>query len=86
MVPLGSYMRGSAAAERGWARPSMDRFRAEIDEGSLYLRSSEAVATKIAWVIRLLGLSRFDLAYVTGARSTRAEAGHHRAVRTRSRE
>jgi hypothetical protein len=24
------------------------------------------VATKIAWVIRLLGLSRFDLAYATG--------------------
>ncbi len=24
------------------------------------------MATKIAWVIRLLGLSRFDLAYATG--------------------
>jgi probable LLM family oxidoreductase len=55
-----------AAAERGWARPSMDRFQAEIDEGSLYLGSPETVATKIAWVIRLLGLTRFDLAYATG--------------------
>jgi hypothetical protein len=44
----------------------MDRFQAEIDEGSLYLGSVETVATKIAWVIRLLGLSRFDLAYATG--------------------
>ena len=35
-------------------------------EGSLYLGSPETVATKIAWVIRLLGLSRFDLAYATG--------------------
>jgi hypothetical protein len=44
----------------------MDRFQAEIDEGSLYLGSVETVAAKIAWVIRLLGLSRFDLAYATG--------------------
>src|SRR6202049_3198730 len=55
-----------AAAERGWARPTMDRFQAEIADGSLYLGSPETVATKIAWVIRLLGLSRFDLAYATG--------------------
>jgi probable LLM family oxidoreductase len=55
-----------AAAERGWARPTMDRFQSEVDEGSLYLGSVETVATKIAWVIRLLGLSRFDLAYATG--------------------
>src|SRR5258708_7600115 len=55
-----------AAAERGWARPTMDRFQAEVDEGSLYLGSVETVANKIAWVIRLLGLSRFDLAYATG--------------------
>jgi hypothetical protein len=44
----------------------MARFQAEVDEGSLYLGSVETVATKIAWVIRLLGLSRFDLAYATG--------------------
>src|ERR1700704_4585815 len=55
-----------AAAERGWARPTMERFQAEVDEGSLYLGSVDTVATKIAWVIRLLGLSRFDLAYATG--------------------
>jgi hypothetical protein len=44
----------------------MDRFQAEVEEGSLYLGSVETVASKIAWVIRLLGLSRFDLAYATG--------------------
>ena len=44
----------------------MQRFLAEVEEGSLYLGSVETVATKIAWVIRLLGLSRFDLAYATG--------------------
>jgi probable LLM family oxidoreductase len=55
-----------AAAERGWARPTMERFQAEIADGSLYLGSPETVATKIAAVIRLLGLSRFDWAYATG--------------------
>jgi probable LLM family oxidoreductase len=55
-----------AAAERGWARPTMERFQAEIADGSLYLGSAETVATKVAGVIRLLGLSRFDWAYATG--------------------
>jgi alkanesulfonate monooxygenase SsuD/methylene tetrahydromethanopterin reductase-like flavin-dependent oxidoreductase (luciferase family) len=64
--PHWAHVMGNAAAERGWARPTMGRFQAEIDEGSLYLGSPETVATKIAWVIRLLGLSRFDLAYATG--------------------
>src|ERR1700688_2540544 len=64
--PHWAHVFENAAAERGWARPTKDRFQAEIDEGSLYLGSPETVATKIAWVIRLLGLSRFDLAYATG--------------------
>src|SRR3979409_1422976 len=64
--PHWAHVFENAAAERGWARPRMDRFQAEVDEGSLYLGSVETVATKIAWVIRLLGLSRFDLAYATG--------------------
>src|SRR4029077_6015753 len=55
-----------AAAERGWARPTMERFQAEIADGSLYPGPPETVATKIAGVIRLLGLSRFDWAYATG--------------------
>jgi probable LLM family oxidoreductase len=64
--PHWAHVYAAAAAERGWARPTLDRFQAEIDEGSLYLGSPETVANKIAWVIRLLGLSRFDLAYATG--------------------
>jgi hypothetical protein len=56
----------NAAAERGWARPTMDQFQAEIADGSLYLGSLEPFATKMAAVIRRLGLSRFDLAYSTG--------------------
>src|ERR1700716_2326720 len=64
--PHWAHVFEGAAAERGWARPTMARFQAEIDEGSLYLGSVETVAAKIAWVIRLLGLSRFDLAYAPG--------------------
>src|ERR1700694_3850542 len=64
--PHWAHVFENAAAERGWARATMDRFQAEVDDGSLYLGSPETVATKIAWVIRLLGLSRFDLAYATG--------------------
>jgi probable LLM family oxidoreductase len=64
--PHWAHVFEQAAAERGWARPTMERFQAEVEEGSLYLGSVETVATKIAWVIRLLGLSRFDLAYATG--------------------
>jgi probable LLM family oxidoreductase len=55
-----------AALERGWARPTMARFQAERANGSLYIGSPETVATKIAAMMRLLGLSRFDLAYATG--------------------
>src|ERR1700686_4278138 len=64
--PHWAHVYEGAAAERGWARPTKDRFQAEIDEGSLYLGSPETVATKIAGIIRELGLSRFDLAYATG--------------------
>jgi alkanesulfonate monooxygenase SsuD/methylene tetrahydromethanopterin reductase-like flavin-dependent oxidoreductase (luciferase family) len=44
----------------------MAKFRAETGGGSLYVGSPETVAAKVAAVIRLLGLSRFDLAYATG--------------------
>src|ERR1700730_9604839 len=64
--PHWAHVYEGAAAERGWAPPTMARFEAEIEEGSLYLGSPETVATKIAWVVRLLGLKRFDLAYATG--------------------
>ena len=56
----------AASRERGWAPPTMKQFQAEIADGSLYVGSPETVATKLAAAIRLLGLSRFDLAYATG--------------------
>ena len=56
----------AASRERGWARPTRDRFEAEIAGGSLYVGSPETVATKLAGAIRLLGLTRFDLAYAIG--------------------
>jgi alkanesulfonate monooxygenase SsuD/methylene tetrahydromethanopterin reductase-like flavin-dependent oxidoreductase (luciferase family) len=57
----------AASQERGWARPTASRFQDEIARGSQYVGSPETVATKLATNIRLLGLSRFDLAYATGA-------------------
>jgi probable LLM family oxidoreductase len=56
----------AASRERGWARPTIEKFQAETSGGSLYVGSPETVAAKVAAVIRLLGLSRFDLAYATG--------------------
>src|SRR5712671_7362567 len=41
--PHWAHVFENAAAERGWARPTMDRFLGEIDEGSLYLGSVETV-------------------------------------------
>ncbi len=82
--PHWAHVMGNAAAERGWASPTMDRFQAEIAEGSLYLGSPETVATKIAWVIRLLqAQNRFQAGLCDGACSPRTEDGDHRAVRPR---
>ncbi len=44
----------------------MEKFQAEIAGGSLYVGSTETVASKLAAAIRLLGLSRFDMAYALG--------------------
>jgi len=46
--------------------PTLSTFQGEIAGGSLYVGSPETVATKLADAIRLLGLSRFDLAYAVG--------------------
>src|SRR5260370_28013676 len=56
----------AAWRERGWTRPTMRTFQGEIASGSLYVGSTETVATKLAAIIRLLGLRRFDLAYAVG--------------------
>jgi probable LLM family oxidoreductase len=59
-------MMEASARERGWARPTMNEFQAEIADGSLHVGSPETVATKLTASIQLLGLSRFDLAYALG--------------------
>ncbi|MDT2010213.1 hypothetical protein FXW78_54055 [Rhodococcus opacus] len=56
----------ASSRERGWARPSMNKFRAEITGGSRHVGSPETVASKLAAAIRLLGLGRLDLAYAVG--------------------
>jgi probable LLM family oxidoreductase len=55
-----------AAQERGWRAPTYEQFLAEVDHGSMYVGSPETVATRIAGVVRTLGLSRFDLLYALG--------------------
>jgi alkanesulfonate monooxygenase SsuD/methylene tetrahydromethanopterin reductase-like flavin-dependent oxidoreductase (luciferase family) len=64
--PYWREMLETASRERGWAPPTMSKFRDEIAGGSLYVGSPETVATRLAAAIRLLGLSRFDLAYAVG--------------------
>ena len=54
-------------AERGW--PPMTRADYEAmagPTGALFVGSPETVARKIAWAVRTLGLSRFQLKYGTG--------------------
>lgn len=53
-------------AERGWSAPSPDQFLQEIQHGSLYVGSSDTVATKIADTIRALDIDRFTLKYANG--------------------
>jgi alkanesulfonate monooxygenase SsuD/methylene tetrahydromethanopterin reductase-like flavin-dependent oxidoreductase (luciferase family) len=56
----------AASPERGGLRPAKRGFLTEIANGSMYVGSPETVATKLAASVRLLGLSRFDLAYALG--------------------
>ncbi|WP_393087622.1 LLM class flavin-dependent oxidoreductase [Streptomyces sp. LN704] len=52
-----------AAEERGFYKPTRERYAAEIDHGALFVGSPETVARKIARTARDLHLSRFDLKY-----------------------
>jgi probable LLM family oxidoreductase len=64
--PYWAEMMDQSARERGWPPPSMDRFQADIRNGSLLVGSPDTIAAKLTAMIRLLGLSRFDLAYALG--------------------
>lgn len=54
------------ARRRGWAPPSYDRFLAEVEAGSIYAGAPQTVAARIAEGMRVLGATRFDLAYAPG--------------------
>jgi alkanesulfonate monooxygenase SsuD/methylene tetrahydromethanopterin reductase-like flavin-dependent oxidoreductase (luciferase family) len=74
--PYWAEMFEASARERGWARPTIDKFEVEIAGGSLYVGSPETVATKLAAAFRLLGLRRFDMAYALG------RVPHHQRMAT----
>jgi probable LLM family oxidoreductase len=53
--------------ERGWAPYTREGFDAMTGPtGALFVGSPETVARKIAWAVRTLGLSRFQLKYSVG--------------------
>ncbi|MFJ1811133.1 MULTISPECIES: LLM class flavin-dependent oxidoreductase [unclassified Streptomyces] len=49
--------------ERGFYKPTRERYEAEVETGALYVGSPETVARKIATTARDLHLNRFDLKY-----------------------
>lgn len=54
--------------ERGWGAYTRAQFDAGAEpEGALFVGSPETVAQKIAWAVRTLGLSRFQMKYAVGA-------------------
>jgi probable LLM family oxidoreductase len=53
--------------ERGWGAYTPEQFEAGAGRsGALFVGSPETVAQKIAWAMRTLGLSRFQLKYAVG--------------------
>ncbi|WP_435220359.1 LLM class flavin-dependent oxidoreductase [Streptomyces sp. Tue6028] len=51
------------AEERGFYKPTRERYLAEVDQGALFVGSPDTVARKIATMARDLHLTRFDLKY-----------------------
>ncbi|WP_351237806.1 LLM class flavin-dependent oxidoreductase [Streptomyces sp. NPDC002133] len=51
------------AEERGFYKPTRERYLSEVGKGALFVGSPETVARKIATMARDLHLSRFDLKY-----------------------
>jgi hypothetical protein len=53
--------------ERGWGPYTREQFEANATPtGSLFVGAPETVAAKVAWAVRTLGLSRFQLKYAVG--------------------
>lgn len=59
-------MYGRLGRERGWGPTNRGHYMQEVLGGSLYVGSPETVAGKIAYAVRAVGASRFDLKYATG--------------------
>jgi probable LLM family oxidoreductase len=57
---------GRIGRERGWGPMTKMHYISEVNGGSLYVGSPETVARKIAYAIKSLGASRFDLKYANG--------------------
>ncbi|MCE5292384.1 MAG: LLM class flavin-dependent oxidoreductase [Nocardiaceae bacterium] len=60
-------MRDRIGRERGWAPMTRDEFEHEVDYGSTFVGTPEAVARKIADTVAATGISRFDLKYDSGS-------------------
>jgi len=59
-------MFGRIGRERGWGPTNKAHYLQEVQHGSMYVGSVETVAQKIAYAIRAVGASRFDLKYANG--------------------
>ena len=64
--PHYQQMFGRIGRERGWGPTTKEHFLQEVIHGSMYVGSPETVAQKIAYAIRSVGASRFDLKYANG--------------------
>src|SRR3546814_9416709 len=68
MVPHRSEGVVKICRGRGWGPYSRDTFdQGASPEGSIFVGPPETVAAKIAWAVRTLGLSRFQLKYAVGS-------------------
>ena len=68
LYPHQAEMYTRLGRERGWPPYSRIAFeQAAGPQGALFVGSPDTVATKIAWAVRTLGLSRFQLKYSVGA-------------------
>jgi len=65
--PHQAEMFGRIGRERGWPPYSQLTFEQGASaQGALFVGSPDTVATKIAWAVQALGLSRFQLKYSVG--------------------
>jgi hypothetical protein len=81
--PYWAEMFEASARERGGARPTMEKFQAEIAGGSLYVGSAETVATKLVVAIRLARAQSIRPCLRSWTSPARTTDGDDRALRPR---